>query len=88
MQFDDQDIVGPDIWILYKDVAGSDIRNMLMLLRAFQLGYLPMRELKAAMAASRPLETARFWELNAKVENRLPKFKKMSLGVEDADQPV
>jgi hypothetical protein len=73
--FDDLDIVGSSIWVLYKDVCGSSIRNLLMIMRAHQLGKMSTHELRACIKAER-IEPARFGELNAQVEEELPLFQK------------
>jgi hypothetical protein len=41
MIFDDMGLYGTDIYVLYKDKCGEDIRKVVMLLRAAQLGFYP-----------------------------------------------
>ncbi len=43
---DELGIYGTDIYILYRDKCGSDIRQLLLLLRAAQLGKYPKSKLR------------------------------------------
>lgn len=45
INFDNCDIYGSRIWMLYKDVCGQDLTKTLALGRAVQLGYLPLQDL-------------------------------------------
>jgi hypothetical protein len=74
-RFDDADIVGPDIWILFKDVCGEDLRTMLAVLRAEQFGLLAPSALKAAIRRGRQ-HVMDIPMLVAKVESELPNFKR------------
>lgn len=70
---DDLDIVGSQIWVLYKDVCDQDMRRFLSLLRAHQLGFLLTRELQAAARGEKPFPAV--GALITAVEDRLPKFR-------------
>lgn len=47
LSFDSQAIYGSRIWMLYKDVCGEHVGNMLGVLRANQMGFLPGETLDA-----------------------------------------
>lgn len=49
IDFEDRGIVGHMIWCLFKDVCNQDIVSCFAMLRAVQLGFLPVAELKAAI---------------------------------------
>jgi len=72
--FDTLGIYGPRIWMLFKDVCGQDLRIMLAVLRAHQLGFL--RESELNQAIDNYGEGIDIPALVAKVEHRLPKFQK------------
>lgn len=44
--FAEQDITGPAIWMLYKDVCKEDLKNVVIVMRAYQMGLLSAEELK------------------------------------------
>lgn len=71
---DSHDIYGSDIWILYKDVCGESLVRVLTLLRAIQLGFMPERELKDAIAANAPLSDEQWLKYDNEVRTRLPAF--------------
>jgi hypothetical protein len=73
LSLDTHDIYGSHIWILFKDVSGSDLVTMCALLRAVQLGYLSESELVNAIS-NHKMEPARIQEMVQKVKDRLPKF--------------
>jgi hypothetical protein len=76
---DTWEIYGTDIYILYNNKCNRDIRKMLMLMRAVQLGYFPETRLKE-MAHDQMMRinlTDEEWKaLNEKVCNRLSEFAK------------
>lgn len=73
LSLDTEDIYGSRIWMLYKDVAGQDLVNMLGLLRAVQLGYLTNTQLQHAIDHGVPEEGwVQHWV--GKVKERLPAF--------------
>lgn len=53
LALDTHEIYGPHIWMLYKDVCGQDIRVMVAILRAVQLGFLSESDLHKAIDSSR-----------------------------------
>jgi hypothetical protein len=73
-------IYGPRIWMFYKDVCKQDIRVMLAVLRANQLGFLSDAELNDAIdhdpwrKSEHNLDLA---DLVAKVEEELPNFQRV-----------
>lgn len=76
---DDMDLVGPRIWVLYKDVCGQDIRRFLGVLRAHQLGFLSEMDLQAAAGRDYPTALRDPQEVDAllaRVEDQLPAFMK------------
>lgn len=50
MQLDTYEIYGSDIYVLYNDKCGRDLRRMIMLMRATQLGKFPHSRLKEMAA--------------------------------------
>ena len=68
---------GPSIWMLFKDVCGENLINMLGVLRAVQLGFLSQEELGIAVnnrgrkSDGTQLDVA---GLLAQVRERLPDF--------------
>lgn len=84
LSLDTHKIYGPRIWMLYKDVCGQDIRIMLAILRAVQLGYLSESALNRAIDlprrdADRGIDVP---ALVAKVEARLTRFQKAPVAPE------
>lgn len=75
LYLDDMGIYGSKIWILYKDICGQDIRSVVALIRAVQLGLLPERELKRAIMDSFK-HTLDVPALVTKVEEELEEFQK------------
>jgi len=72
LSLDTECIYGPDIWMFYKDVCGEDLRTMLGLLRAVQLGFLPVELLRSAIQNyGKGIDIP---DLMKKVEDRLPQF--------------
>lgn len=78
---DDIDLVGSQIWVLFKDVCGHDLRRMLGVLRARQLGYLDTAALIGAVRDGR----GHGLDIDAlvhRVEQCFPNFQKGPQGVE------
>lgn len=73
LSFDTQAIYGSRIWMLYKDVCGEHIGNMLGVLRAVQLGFLPGAVLDSMIDGDHSGEET-VEDLVAQVQERLPKF--------------
>lgn len=73
-------IYGPKIWILYKDVCGENIVNMIAVMRSVQLGHLPYEMLERAFNGidGNRLEAAKLDvpAILEKVKNELPNFAK------------
>ena len=76
---DTWEIYGTDIYILWNDKCHRDTRKLIMLMRATQLGYYPVSDLKALAADQAyaiPLDDEVVVELDAKVCERLTQFAK------------
>lgn len=78
LQLDDLEIYGSHIWILYKYVCNQDLRSMIALIRAHQLGFVTGTELKHAIARGERREqpTLDVAGLVAQVEAELEEFQK------------
>lgn len=79
LDLDTLEIYGPQIWVLYKDVCGSDIRRLILLQRAAQLGFFRHDRIKAMAAddSRRARLSDEEWaEIDSKVCERLPRFAK------------
>lgn len=77
--FDSLGIYGPDIWVLYKDQCGCDIREVLMLQRAWQLGFLSgdkLREIAADHNGQVRLSKEEMDDFNKQVCDRLEDFRR------------
>lgn len=81
-------LYGSSIWLLYKDICGEDLRMMVGVLRAWQLGFISDRELRHAVEGARTgLENPPKIDVSAlvaKVEARLPAFQRAG----DARRPI
>lgn len=73
LHLDTLDIYGHRIWQFYKEVCQQDLTNMVGLMRANQLGFLPESELIRAVDGARMADD---WVQGyvAKVRARLPAF--------------
>ncbi len=69
--FDEKEIYGPDIWILYKDCCGQKVDNLIACMRAVQLGIKPNSWLKESIAANRRIDCD---EVMAAVKAQLKDF--------------
>lgn len=79
LMLDTYGIYGTDIYILFSDKCDKDIRQMLMLMRATQLGYFSdvrLREMASDQMREINLTDDEWKELDNKVCERLPKFAK------------
>ena len=78
--FDNLDIYGSNIWVLYKDVCGMDITKLLAVLRANQLGILSSAQIKTAITLDPSIYRApglpNLDEIVVKVKEELPDFGK------------
>jgi hypothetical protein len=71
---DEMGIYGSHIWILYKDVCGENLTNLVGLLRAYQLGFIEERLIvDASYERNRSLPID---DLLKKVREQLPAFAK------------
>lgn len=79
MMLDEWGIYGSSIYVLYSDKCGRDVRKMLMLMRAVQLGHLDQSRLQA-MAADQmrriTLTDEEWADLDAKVCADLDDFQR------------
>lgn len=81
LSLDTYGIYGSNIWILYKDICDEDIVKTLATLRAAQLGFFSIPELRSACSedsyeAKTPIPVD---DLLVKVKERLPKFGQAAL---------
>ena len=79
MILDTWKIYGTEIYILWSDKCGRDVRKMLMLMRATQLGIFPQAKLnEMAKDQMRQVDlTDEMWaDLDKQVCDRLPEFKR------------
>lgn len=79
LRFDDLDIVGPRIWLLYKDVCGSDVTRLMGVMRAAQLGFTTDERVRSAIdfagcRGGEELKPEDIDDLLARVRERLPRF--------------
>lgn len=85
MGLDTLGIYGDRIWLLYKDICGESVRNVCMLIRAWQMGFLPRTRLVAAINCQRdprfPAVRLDMDDLNRQVEESLPAFQKAKVAV-------
>ena len=75
LQLDDMEIYGSHIWILYKYICKEDLRSMVALIRARQLGIISQQELKAAIAAGKK-NTLDVPAIVAQVEEQIEDFQR------------
>ena len=80
---DTWEVYGPHIWLLYKDICGEDIVQMLTAIRAAQLDIIPSSDLTTAIQlADAPSEQTHhgfisdFDGLLEQVRERVPEFAK------------
>ena len=79
---DDLGIYGSRIWMLYKDVCGTDLINTLGVLRGYQLGYITESELNHAI--DNRGDGLDVDDVVGRVRERLPNFGQ----VEEEEQDV
>jgi len=78
-QLDEMGLYGTDIYILYNDKCNKDVRKMIMLFRAVQLGYLPQEkiiEMGKDQSRTITLTEDEFTDLDKKVCDFLSDFAK------------
>lgn len=71
MGMDNLDIYEDRIWMLFKDVCKQDVVDVLVVLRANQLGYLSETNIKNAVDGNGSLDLE---DLRKQVKERLPSF--------------
>ena len=71
ISLDDMGVYGSNIWILYKDVCGESIPNVICLIRARQLGFISESEILGNIATCRLMDLSK---IIPQVKERLPKF--------------
>ena len=79
MMFDTWEIYGSAIYVLWSDKCGRDTRKLLILMRATQLGFLPvtrLQEMAADQMRQVELTETEWADLDKKVCGRLPQFVK------------
>jgi hypothetical protein len=78
LNLDSFGIYGSRIWVLYKDICCENIVHTITVLRAVQLGILPLRVVNRAIDGS-SLEAAKIdiQQLFLKVQELLPAFGKI-----------
>jgi hypothetical protein len=81
LALDDMGIYGSHIWILFKYICGSNLRNVVGVLRARQLGFCSQQEIRAAIATAETVpRTAISLDVTglvAKVAEELTGFQKV-----------
>lgn len=73
-RLDDLDIVGPRIWMLYKDVCKQSTIDLIGVMRAYQLGFISTTQLNTAIENYG--EGLNVSEVMAKVRTQLTDFTK------------
>lgn len=71
LSLDAHGIYGSNIWVLFKNVCGQSILNMVIVLRAVQLGLYSERDLWICIDNCTPLDCQK---LLAEVRKELPRF--------------
>ena len=89
LSLDGYGIYGTDIYVLYSDKCDRNVRRMLMLLRATQLGlfsHLKLKEMAADQMRQVNLTEDEFVELDQKVCEQLTEFERDVLWCDDCEQ--
>ena len=73
LHLDDMGVYGPRIWMLYKDACGQDVKKMITVLRANQLGFISDKMIEFAIDGDVLFDHD---DLIAKVQKELPNFAK------------
>lgn len=79
INLDSFEIYGTDIYILFNDKCGCDIRKMCLILRATQLGFFPVAKLKEVcsdQSRSINISDEEFLGIEKEALERLPDFQK------------
>ena len=83
MILDTWEIYGSSIYVLFSDKCNREVRRMLMLMRATQLGlfsHLKLKEMAADQSRQVNLTEDEFAELDQKVCGRLERFARPDKG--------
>lgn len=81
LSFDDMGIYGTDIYVLYSDKCGRDVRKLLMLMRSHQLGFISSSKIiEMAKDQMRKIDLTEeeYADLDKKVCKQLEEFKRAS----------
>ena len=73
LNLDTLGLYGSSIWLLYKDVCGQNLAQMLAVLRGHQLGYLSEQDVQGA-AQYPPIATLDVADVVRQVSEALPNF--------------
>ncbi len=73
LDLDSSEIYGSDIWIVFKDICGQDIKMMIALMRARQLGFVTIEDIRQAIRDSYG-HKLNLPHILQQVQTRLPKF--------------
>lgn len=76
MNMDSFGVYGSKIWVLFKDVCGSNLRTLILLLRSVQLGFIDRSQLKEHIRLLSPFKVTTIRDLNTQVCDTLPLFAK------------
>jgi len=74
LDLDSLDIYGSEIWVLYKDICGSNLAKLCAVLRGWQLGFIPESEVRTAVRVPLLGMTINIDEIVRRVRERLPNF--------------
>lgn len=74
LSLDTLDVYEDRIWMFYKDVCNFDVVDVLGLMRANQLGFLPESRLIRAIDGEEPMEYGEIAGYLKQVKDRLPAF--------------
>ena len=69
-------IYGPSIWVLYKDVCGEEMVNLVGVLRGRQLGFVSSDEIRAVANERDGKATIDVENILKQVREKLPAFKR------------
>lgn len=84
LHLDTHGIYGTDIYVLFNDKCHRNVRKLLVLIRATQLGFLPphkLKQLAADQSREVNLSDEEFADLDAKVCAELSEFQRPSVEV-------
>ena len=76
---DESGIYGSDIWILYKDICGSDVVMLMALFRGKQMGLIREEDILHDMRCATHMRKLDIQDVYDRVVEVLPNFNKVSL---------